>query len=592
MTDAIVGILVAILIVLFSVQRFGTDKVGYSFAPIICLWFTFISGIGLYNLFKYDLSVLRAINPKYIIDYFKRNGKEAWISLGGAVLSMTGTEAMFADLGHFSVRSVQISFMGVVCPAILCVYSGQAAYLTKFPNHVYEAFYSSVPDPLYWPTFVVAVCASIIASQAMISGAFAIISQSLRLGCFPTVKVVHTSAKYEGQVYIPEINFMIMIACVIVTVSFRTTTQIGNAYGIAVVGAEAITTVMVTIIMLIIWKTSIWKIVLFLVVFGTMEATYLSAVLYKFTKGGYLPLAISFFLTAIMGLWHYVHKKRYMFELQNKVSSESIRDLAQNPNITRVPGIGFLYSELVQGIPPIFPHFISNVPSIHSVLVFVSIKYIPVSKVAMAERFLFRQVEPREYRMFRCVVRYGYKDDMEGHKEFEHLLGEHLKEFIRHENYILEAAGPTEQVTSQQLDAGRLMQFGKLVKDVKTQNPTSSTMHTEESLRQNDNLSESSSGSIRLVATGNGSNNSHNRMITGPIQGVEEEIQFIQEAMDQGVVYLLGETEVTTKQNSSVFKQIAVNYVYNFLRRNFSQGEKIMSIPRSKLLRVGMLYEI
>ncbi|KAF5185383.1 Low affinity potassium transport system protein kup, partial [Thalictrum thalictroides] len=228
--NAIVGISVAILIVLFSVQRFGTDKVGYSFAPIICLWFTFISGIGLYNLFKYDVSVLRAFYPKYIIDYFKRNGKEAWISLGGVVLSMTGTEAMFADLGHFSVRSVQISFMGVVCPAILCAYSGQAAYLTKFPNHVHETFYDSIPDPLYWPTFVVAVCASIIASQAMISGAFAIISQSLRLGCFPTVRVVHTSAKYEGQVYIPEINFMIMIACVLVTVSFRTTTQIGNAY--------------------------------------------------------------------------------------------------------------------------------------------------------------------------------------------------------------------------------------------------------------------------------------------------------------------------------------------------------------------------
>ncbi|KAF5189457.1 Potassium transporter, partial [Thalictrum thalictroides] len=548
------------------------------------------------------------------------------------------TEAMFADLGHFSVRSVQISFMGVVCPAILCAYSGQAAYLTKFPNHVYETFYDSIPDPLYWPTFVVAVCASIIASQAMISGAFAIISQSLRLGCFPTVKVVHTSAKYEGQVYIPEINFMIMIACVLVTVSFRTTTQIGNAYGklygilttflppfsvikgypivedatlyqyeflcnetskevamilcagIAVVGAEAITTVMVTIIMLIIWKTSLWKIALFFVALGTMEATYLSAVLYKFTQGGYLPLAISFFVTTIMSLWHYVHKKRYMFELQNKVSSESIRDLAQNPNITRVPGIGFLYSELVQGIPPIFPHFISNIPSIHSVLVFVSIKYIPISKVAMAERFLFRQVEPREYRMFRCVVRYGYKDDMEGHKEFEHLLVEHLKEFIRHEYYILEAA-PTEQVTSQQLDAGRLIQSGQLVKDIKTRKPTSSTVHTEESLRQTDNLS-GSSGSICLAATGNCSNNSHNRMITEPIQGVEEEIQFIQKAMDQGVVYLLGETEVATEQNSSTFKQIAVNYVYDFLRRNFRQGEKIMSIPRSKLLRVGMLYEI
>ncbi|PIA30540.1 hypothetical protein AQUCO_05500079v1 [Aquilegia coerulea] len=578
--DAIVGISVTILIILFSVQRFGTDKVGYSFAPILCLWFCFNIGIGLYNVFTYDIGILRALNPKYIINYFERNGKDAWISLGGVILCITGTEAMFADLGHFSVRSVQISFMGVVFPSIICAYSGQAAYLYKNPTGVTDAFYASVPDALYWPTFVVAVCASIIASQAMISGAFAIISQSLRLGCFPPVKVVHTSAKYEGQVYIPEINFILMTACVIVTITFRTTTQIGNAYGIAVVGAEAITTFMVTIIMLFIWKSSMWKIALFFVVLGTMEATYLSAVLFKFTQGGYLPLAISFVVIMIMGLWHYVHHQRYMFELKNKVSSDSIRDLALNPNITRIPGIGLLYSELVQGIPPIFPHFISNIPSIHSVLVFVSIKYIPISKVAMAERFLFRQVQPRDYRMFRCVVRYGYKDNMEGPEEFEHQLVEHLKEFICNEYYILqtaptEEAALTEEVTFQQLHAGPLMRSGLL------------TNETEESLGPNYTFSRSS-GSIHLPTR----NNSLNRMVTEPVRGIEEEIQFIQKAMDQGVVYLLGETEVAAEPNSSCFKKIAVNYVYDFLRKNFRQGGQVMSIPRSRLLRVGMLYEI
>ncbi|PIA51633.1 hypothetical protein AQUCO_01100472v1 [Aquilegia coerulea] len=587
--DAIVGISVAILILLFSVQRFGTDKVGYSFAPIIFLWFSFISGIGLYNLFKYDFGVLRAFNPIYIIDYFKRNGKEAWISLGGVVLCITGTEAMFADLGHFSVRSVQISFTGIVFPAILCAYSGQAAYLTEFPHHVHDTFYESIPDPIYWPTFVVAVCASIIASQAMISGAFAIISQSLRLGCFPRVKVVHTSAKYEGQVYIPEINFMIMIACVLVTISFRTTAQIGNAYGIAVVGAETITTCMVTLIMLIIWKTSIWRIILFFVVLGTMEATYLTAVLYKFTQGGYLPLAISFFVTIIMGLWHYVHKERYMFELRNKVSSDFMRDLTMNPNIKRIPGIGFLYSELVQGIPPIFPHFISNIPSVHSVLVFVSIKYIPISKVAMEERFLFRQVEPRDYRMFRCVVRYGYKDSMEGPDEFEFQLIEHLKEFIRQEHYILET-GPSELLTAQQLNVERLSCSGQLSDDVKVDEPAPSRVHNEESLEQSTTTRAFSEPNH--LATFNGSTNSPSRIINGPTQGAEDEIQFIQKAMEKGVVYLLGETEVGAEQKSSWVKKIAVNYMYDFLRRNFRQGEKIMSIPRSRLLRVGMAYEI
>ncbi|KAK3039043.1 hypothetical protein RJ639_027528 [Escallonia herrerae] len=602
--DAVVGVSIAILIILFSVQRFGTDKVGYSFAPVIFLWFTFISGIGLYNLFKHDVGVLRAFNPKYIIDYFKRNGKKGWISLGGVVLSITGTEAMFADLGHFNVRAVQISFSGIVLPALLAAYSGQAAYLRKFPGHVLNTFYDSIPgkhelliqlcleillphaDPLYWPTFVVAVSAAVIASQAMISGAFAIISQSLSLGCFPRVKVVHTSAKYEGQVYIPEINYMLMVACVIVTFGFKTTEKIGNAYGIAVVAVMVITTCMVTLIMLVIWKTSIWWIALFFAVFASIEVVYLSSVLYKFKQGGFLPLAFSLVLMTVMGIWHYVHKQRYMFELNNKVSGDYLTRLASNPDINRVPGIGFLYSELVQGIPPIFPHFVDNIPSIHSVLVLVSIKSILVSKVALEERFLFRQVEPRDYRMFRCVVRYGYKDKFEEPKEFERQLVDNLKQFIRHEHFIVDA-GTAEQTAA---DPVNVQHSAVLGKDAELRGSSSATVHAEESGQQK-TTSRVSSSSIQSFR-GATSTHSSSRIISGPIQGAEEEMQFVQKAMDRGVVYLLGEAEVVAKPNSSLFKKVVVDYAYGFLRKNFRQGEKVMAIPHTRLLRVGMTYEI
>ncbi|XP_019180311.1 PREDICTED: potassium transporter 5-like [Ipomoea nil] len=432
--DTVMWVSIAILVLLFSVQRFGTDKVGYAFAPALCLWFSFISGIGLYNLFKHDIMVLCAFNPMYIVDYFSRNGKEGWVSLGGIVLCITGTEAMFADLGHFNIRAVQISFSGVVFPAVLTAYCGQAAYLTKYPDHVANTFYESIPDPLYWPMFVVAVLAAIIASQALISGAFAVISQSLSLGCFPRVKVIHTSAKYEGQVYIPEINWILMILCVVVTYIFKTTTQIGHAYGIAVMSVMVITTFMVTLIMLVIWKTNIWLVALFFLVFIGIEGLYLSAALYKFTQGGYLPLLLALVLMIVMGIWHYVYKERYAFELKNKVSGEYVRDLANNPDMKRVPEIMLLYSELVQGIPPIFPHFVSNIRSLHSVL--VSIKNLPISKVAAEERFLFRQFEPREYRVFRCVVRYGYNDKIGESKEFEGELVSHLMEFIRDEHFM------------------------------------------------------------------------------------------------------------------------------------------------------------
>ncbi|KAI4343463.1 hypothetical protein L6164_010806 [Bauhinia variegata] len=576
--DAVVGISIVILILLFSVQRFGTDKVGFSFAPIVVLWFIFIGGIGLYNLFKYDIGVLRAFNPKYIVDYFRRNGKKGWISLGGVFLCITGSEAMFADLGHFNVRAIQISFSFITFPALLAAYSGQAAYLRKFPEKVGNTFYECIPDPLYWPTFVVAVGAAIIASQAMISGAFSIIAQALSLGCFPRVKVVHTSAKHHGQVYIPEVNYMFMIACVVISAAFRTTEKISHAYGIAVVGDMFITTNLVSLIMLVIWKKSIWQIALFYVAFGCTEALYLSSQLYKLPQGGYLPLVSAIFLTMVMGIWYYVHRQRYIFELNNKVSTEYMKELSSKPHINRVPGIGFLYSELVQGIPPIFPHFIANVPSVHSVVVFVSIKRIPISSVSLEERFLFRHVEPKEYRMFRCVARYGYKDAIEEPEVFESLLVQHLMEFIRQESIMLEADGTTtaEQVAINDSETANMSQAS-----------SNRIVPTEQGAGAGA-VSRGSSDSIRSQGVAAMSST----FSAPPIQGVNEEIKFVEKAKNMGVVYLLGEAEVVAEPNSSFLKRVVINIIYRFLRKNFRQGDRMMAIPHRRLLKVGMTYEI
>ncbi|CAK8562656.1 unnamed protein product [Lathyrus sativus] len=587
--NAVVGITVAILVVLFSMQRFGTDKVGALFAPIILLWFLFIAGIGLYNLFKYDLGVLKAFNPKYIVDYFKRNGKEGWISLGGVFLCITGSEAMFADLGHFNVRAIQISFSFVTCPAILAAYVGQAAYLREFPDKVSNTFYDSIPDPLYWPTFVVAIGAAIIASQAMISGAFSIISQALSLGCFPRVRVVHTSTKHQGQVYIPEINYMFMLGCIVVCVAFKTTDKISHAYGIAVIGDMMITTTLVSLIMLVIWKKSLWMVILFFCVFGFTEILYFTSQLTKFTGGGYFPIVLALFLTMIMGIWHYVHKERYMFELKNKVSTEYLKELANNADVHRIPGIGLLYSELVQGIPPIFPHFVASVPSIHSVVVFVSIKTVPVSRVASEERFLFRQVEPREYRIFRCVVRRGYNDVLEEPVEFESQLIQNLKGFIQQENFMLEANEGTTTTNVAAATSGELVvpistNENEQMEDVKPKSTNSSSR-----IIPSVGVSHVSSDSIRSLP---GSVTKSSNFYAPMIQGPEEEIKFIDKAMERGVVYMIGEAEVVAHPNSSILNKIVVNYAYSFLRKNFRQGEQSIAIPHKRLLKVGMTYEL
>lgn len=428
--DRIVLISVIILIVLFLVQRFGTDKVGYSFAPIITLWFLFIAGIGLFNFIKYDPLVFKAINPKYVFDYFKRNGKTAWISLGGVVLCITGVEALFADLGHFSVCAIQMSMSAIAFPSLILAYAGQASYLRKHMDEVGDTFYKSIPGPLYAPMFVVAVLAAVIASQAMISGTFSIIQQSLALGCFPRVKIVHTSAKYEGQVYIPEINYILMLACVAVTVGFKTTVKIGNAYGIAVVFVMTLTSGLLILVMIMIWKTPIIFIILYVMVIGLAELCYLSSVLYKFDQGGYLPLGFAALLITIMLVWNYVYRKRYTYELVHKVSNERVEEIILNPNVRRIPGIAFFYSELVQGIPPIFEHYVRNVPALHSILVFVSIKSLPISRVPPNERFLFRRVGSHNCFVFRCVARYGYKDARSEHEPFDAVLVPRLKEFM------------------------------------------------------------------------------------------------------------------------------------------------------------------
>lgn len=278
---------------------------------------------------------------------------------------------------------------------------------------------------------MVAVLAAIIASQAFISGTFSIIQQSLTLGCFPRVKVVHTSTKHQGQVYIPEVNYLLMCACVLLTLAFRTSTDMGNAYGIVVVFVMTLTSAFLVLIMILIWKTNMLLVISYVLVFLSVELLFLSSVLSKFTQGGYLPLGFALFLVSIMYMWNHVYRKKYYFELQNKIALENLKEIMQETNSHRLKGLAIFYSELVHGIPPIFKHYVDNVPALHYVLVFVSFKFLPINKVSMEERFLFRTVQPQDLRVFRCVVRYGYKDDTNEEGELEKMMYDKLREFFQ-----------------------------------------------------------------------------------------------------------------------------------------------------------------
>ncbi|XP_062209323.1 potassium transporter 21-like [Phragmites australis] len=578
-TDQIVWITVAILVVLFAIQRFGTDKVGSSFAPIILLWLLLIGGVGLYNLIKYDVSVLRAFNPKYIIDYFRRNKKDGWVSLGDILLVFTGTEALFANLGYFSIKSIQLSFSFGLLPSILLTYIGQAAYLRKHPEHFADAFYRSTPSALFWPTFILAIAASIIGSQAMISCAFATVSHLQTLSCFPRVRILHTSKRFPGQLYIPEVNLLLCIAACLVTISFKTTTIIGKAHEICVILVMIITTLLMTIVMLLVWKINILWIALFFVIFVPTESIYLSSVLYKFTHGPYVPVAMSAVLMVVMIVWHYVHVKRYKYELKHTTSPNKVKELLECHDLKRVPGVGLFYTELVQGIPPIFPHLIEKIPTIHSVLIFISIKRLHIPHVDTSERFLFRQVEPKVYNVFRCVARYGYRDSLDEAKDFVDALVECLQYYIRDANLY-----SVDEIQNISYPISRNQSFSR-------DKPSGRhAIHAEEMITPIQSFSE-------LTTVQNGASNrlpqfQASRMNIAELAKIEEEQRFIQRETEKGVVYILGESEVVARPESSLLKKIVVNYIYSFLRKNFMQGEKMLSIPHGKLLKVGISYEI
>ncbi|VAI32968.1 unnamed protein product [Triticum turgidum subsp. durum] len=409
----------AILIGLFLVQKYGTSKVSFLFSPIMVAWTFTTPMVGIYSIFRYYPGIFKAISPHYIVHFFLKNKKEGWQMLGATVLAITGAEAMFADLGHFSKKAIQIAFLSSVYPSLILTYAGQTACLI---NHLKDtdqenigkvfddAFYKFIPRPVYWPMFVIATLAAIVASQSLISATFSVIKQSVVLDYFPRVKVVHTSDENEGEVYSPETNYILMVLCVGVILGFGGGQAIGNAFGLVVIMVMLITSIMLTLVMIIIWRTPPVLVATYFVPFVIMEGSYVSAVFTKFTEGGWLPFAISMILALIMFVWYYGRQKKTEYERANKISAERLGELLAKPEVQRVQGLCFFYSNIQDGLTPILGHYISNMSSLHSVTIFVTLRYLLVPKVDPQQRIAVRRLGPRG--VYQCTVQYGYADNL------------------------------------------------------------------------------------------------------------------------------------------------------------------------------------
>ncbi|XP_044495229.1 probable potassium transporter 13 isoform X2 [Mangifera indica] len=552
MSDYTVLISCLILVALFALQHFGTHRVGFVFAPILIAWLLCISLVGLYNIIRWNHGIFRALSPYYVYVFFKKAGKDGWRSLGGVVLCITGAEAMFADLGHFSQLSIRIAFTVVVYPCLIIAYMGEAAYYTKHRGDLERNFFKAIPEVVFWPVFVIATLATVVASQAIISATFSIISQCRALRCFPRVKVIHTSSHIHGQIYIPEVNWILMVLCIAVVVGFRDTEMIGNAYGLAVITVMFVTTCLMFLVIVMVWKRNVFAALAFVVFFGSFELLYVGACLAKVHKGGWLPLTFSLIVLSIMCIWHYGTLKKHSFEQHNKVCLDMILTLGPHCGITRVPGICLIYSNVVSGVPPMFAHFVTNFPAFHQILVFVTIHSFTVPKVPVSQQFLVSRIGPPESCFFQCVVQYGYKDARKDADAFENQLLETIAEFLRRSDHC---------------DAG-----------------TSGVMTVT------DSSSDGDSGGARQQNRARTRTNQKRVRFRGV--GCSKELEELEDARESGLAYMMGNTCILATDTSSYIKKFVINIIYGFLRRNCRSPATALGVPHTALIEVGMAYRV
>lgn len=582
-----------ILVGLFALQHCGTHRVAFLFAPIILIWLVSIFSIGIYNTIRWNPKVVYGFSPHYIIKFFNLTGKDGWISLGGVLLSITGTEAMFADLGHFTALSIRLAFAFIIYPCLVVQYMGQAAYLSKNPGMIHDSFYNSIPEPVFWPVFVVATLAAIVGSQAVITATFSIIKQCHALGCFPRVKVVHTSKHIYGQIYIPEINWILMILTLAITIGFQDTTLIGNAYGLACMTVMFVTTFLMALVIIFVWQKSLLLAAVFLLFFWFVEGLYLSAAFIKVPQGGWVPLVLSSIFMLVMYVWHYGTRRKYNFDMHNKVSLKWLLGLGPSLGIVRVPGIGLIYSELANGVPAIFSHFVTNLPAFHKVLVFVCIKSVPVPYVSPEERFLIGRVCPRPYRMYRCIVRYGYKDIQRDDGNFENQLIQSVAEFIQ-----MEAVEPQFSGSESSSLDGRMA----VISTRTAQSSLSLVTPEHEDMGGNSSIIQSSKSptlqSLRLVYDEENPQMRRRQvrfqLPSNPSMdpAVREELMDLIQAKEAGVAYIMGHSYVKARRSSSFLKKLVIDIGYSFLRKNCRGPAVALNIPQISLIEVGMIYYV
>ncbi len=403
--DYVIPLTLAILTGLFLIQRHGTASVGAWFGPVMSVWFATLAGLGIWHIASMP-SILLALNPMYAVNLFQEHALIAFVALGAVVLALTGAEALYADMGHFGKRPIRIAWTAFVAPALVLNYFGQGAMVLQNPATIINPLYRMVPDWGLLPMIILAACATVIASQAVISGAFSVTRQAIQLQLLPRIATKHTSASEEGQIYIPFINWMLFIAVVCLVVGFGSSSNLAAAYGVAVTGTMLIDSLLLTVVMLLSWKWNRYFTGAFALLFILVDTAFFSANSLKVFHGGWFPLAIATVIFTLLTTWR---TGRVLLANNLRDGAIPIEIFLQGlPDINRVPGTAIFLTSASEGAPPALLHNLKHNKVMHQTVVLLTVNTQDRPTVTPEERLRIKELGEGFYRV---QLDFGYLDD-------------------------------------------------------------------------------------------------------------------------------------------------------------------------------------
>src|SRR4051794_5034076 len=412
--SAVVPITLVILAVLFAIQRFGTGAVGRLFGPVMAVWFTILALAGLLEVAK-EPGILRAVSPTYAIDFMVHHGGVAFAALGSVVLAVTGAEALYADMGHFGRSPIRRAWFAVAFPALILQYMGQGALILRSPAAVENPFFLLVPGWSRMPMVLLATVATVIASQAVISGAFSVTRQAVQLGFLPRLTILHTSGREVGQAYVPTVDWGIFVAVVALVIGFGSAEHLASAYGIAVTGTLAIDTILFFFVVRVVWHKPVWLVAAGLAGFLVVDLAFFSANLPKVLHGGGFPLAIALVIFVVLTTWQ---KGREIVTRRRIEEEGPLREFvdevhALDPPVYRAPRTGVFLNANLETTPIALRANVEHNNTMQAHVVIMSVQTLRVPHVPEDERITVDDLGYRDDGINHVVARFGFQDNID-----------------------------------------------------------------------------------------------------------------------------------------------------------------------------------